>query len=71
MAIDIEKRKTELAVMLDELKSDIETLQNNIMQFRLGMANVDENTDLKKFDEEHNLERNLKYIRVYWVTKNG
>lgn len=71
MAIDIEKRKTELAVMLDELKSDIETLQNNIMQFRLGMANVDENTDLKKFDEEHNLERNLKYIRLYWVTKNG
>ena len=71
MAIDIEKRKTELAVMLDELKSDIETLQNNIMQFRLGMANVDENTDLKKFDEEHDLERNLKYIRLYWVTKNG
>lgn len=57
--------------MLDELKSDIETLQNNIMQFRLGMANVDENTDLKKFDEEHDLERNLKYIRLYWVTKNG
>lgn len=71
MAIDIEKRKTELAVMLDELESDIETLQNNIMQFRLGVANVDENTDLKKFDEEHNLERNLKYIRLYWVTKNG
>lgn len=69
MAIDIEKRKTELAVMLDELESDIETLQNNIMQFRLGVANVDENTDLKKFDEEHNLERNLKYIRLYWVTK--
>lgn len=71
MAIDIEKRKTELAVMLDELESDIETLQNNIMQFRLGVANVDENIDLKKFDEEHNLERNLKYIRLYWVTKNG
>ena len=71
MAIDIEKKKTELAVMLDELESDIETLQNNIMQFRLGMPNVDENTDLKKFDEEHDLERNLKYIRLYWVTKNG
>lgn len=71
MAIDIEKRKAELAVMLDELESDIETLQNNIMQFRLGMPNVDENTDLKKFDEEHDLERNLKYIRLYWVTKNG
>ena len=71
MAIDIEKRKAELAVMLDELESDIETLQNNIMQFRLGMPNVDENTDLKKFDEEHDLERNLKYIRLYRVTKNG
>lgn len=64
MAIDIEKRKTELAVMLDELESDIGTLQNNIMQFRLGMANVDENTDLGKFDDKHDLERNLKYIRL-------
>ena len=60
MAIDIEKRKMELAVMLDELEADIKTLQNNIMKFRLAMANVDENTDLKKFDDDYDVERGLK-----------
>ena len=64
MAIDIEKRKTELAVMLDELEEDIKTLQNNIMKFRLAMDNVDENTDLKKFDDDYDVERGLNYIRL-------
>lgn len=71
MMIDIEKRKKEVAVTLDKLESDIKTLQDDILRLRTDIANVDENTDLKKFDEEHNLERNLKYIRLYWVTKNG
>lgn len=64
MAIDIEKRKMELAVMLDELEADIKTLQNNIMKFRLAMANVDENTDLKKFDDDYDVERGLNCIRL-------
>ena len=64
MAIDIEKRKTELSVMLDELEADIKTLQNNIMKFRLAMANVDEHTDLKKFDDDYDVERGLNYIRL-------
>lgn len=64
MMINVENRKNEIAVMLDELETDIKTLQNNIMKFRLAMANVDENTDLKKFDEEYDVERNLKYIRL-------
>lgn len=64
MAIDIEKRKMELAVMLDELEADIKTLQTNIMKFRLAMANVDENTDLKKFDDEYDVERGLNCIRL-------
>ena len=64
MAIDIEKRKMELSVMLDELEADIKTLQNNIMKFRLAMANVDENTDLKKFDDDSDVERGLKCIRL-------
>lgn len=71
MMIDIEKRKKEVTVMLDKLELDIKTLQDDILRLRTDIANVDENTDLKKFDEEHNLERNLKYIRLYWVTKNG
>lgn len=71
MMIDIEKRKKEVAVTLDKLELDIKTLQDGILRLRTDIANVDENTDLKKFDEEHNLERNLKYIRLYWVTKNG
>lgn len=71
MMIDIEKRKKEVVVMLDKLELDIKTLQDDILRLRTDIANVDENTDLKKFDEEHNLERNLKYIRLYWVTKNG
>ena len=65
MAIDVEKRKTALPVMLNELESDIATLQNNILMFRADMANVDENTDFGKFDDEHDLERNLNYIRLY------
>ena len=64
MMIDIEKRKTELAVMLDELEADIKTLQTNIMKFRLALANVDENTDLKKFDDDYDVERGLNYIRL-------
>lgn len=64
MAIDIEKRKTELAIMLDELEADIKTLQNNIMKFRLALANVDENTDLKKFDDDYDVERGLNCIRL-------
>ena len=64
MAIDIEKRKMELAVMLDELEADIKTLQNNIMKFRLAMANVDEHTDLKKFDDDYDVERGLNCIRL-------
>lgn len=71
MIIDIEKRKKEVTVTLDKLELDIKTLQDDILRLRTDIANVDENTDLKKFDEEHNLERNLKYIRLYWVTKNG
>ena len=71
MIIDIEKRKKEVTVTLDKLELDIKTLQDDILKLRTDIANVDENTDLKKFDEEHNLERNLKYIRLYWVTKNG
>lgn len=65
MMIDIEKRKTELAIMLDELEADIKTLQNNIMKFRLALANVDENTDLKKFDDDYDVERGLNCIRLY------
>ena len=65
MKIDIEKRKMELAVMWDELEADIKTLQNNIMKFRLALANVDENTDLKKFDEDYDVERGLNCIRLY------
>lgn len=64
MKIDIEKRKMELAVILDEIEADIKTLQNNIMKFRLAMANVDENTDLNKFDDDYDVERGLKYIRL-------
>ena len=64
MKIDIENRKTELAVMLDELEADIKTLQNNIIKFRLALANVDENTDLKKFDDDYDVERGLNCIRL-------
>ncbi len=71
MTIDIEKRKKEIVVMLNKLELDIKTLQDNILRLRTDIANVDENTNLKKFDETHNLERNLEYIRLYWVIKNG
>ena len=65
MKIDVDKRKTELAIMLDELEADIKTLQDNIMKFRLALANVNENTDLKKFDDDYDVERGLNCIRLY------
>ena len=60
--IDVEKRKTEIAAILDKIELDIKTLQNNILKLRADMVDVDENTDFKKFDEEHDVERDLKYI---------
>ncbi len=62
--IDVEKRKTEIAAILDKIELDIKTLQNNILKLRADMVDVDENTDFKKFDEEHDVERDLKYIRL-------
>lgn len=65
MKIDIEKRKTELAVMLDELERDIETLQANISKLREDMDSVNTETDLAAFDKAHDLERGLKHIELY------
>lgn len=65
MKIDIEKRKTELAVMLDELERDIETLQANISKLREDMDSVNTETDLAAFDKAHNLEHSLKHIELY------
>lgn len=62
--IDVDKRKKEIAAILDKIELDIKTLQNNILKLRADMVDVDENTDFEKFDDEHDIERDLKYIRL-------
>lgn len=63
--VDIEKRKKELHVILEELERDIETLQANISKLREDMDWVNTETDLAAFDEAHDLERGIKHIELY------
>lgn len=63
--MDVEKRKNELLAILAELDTDIQTLQYNIAKARLDLANVHTLDDANIFDENHDVEDGLKYIRLF------
>lgn len=62
---ELEKRKRELRLILAELEQDIETLRVNVSKLREDMDGVSTETDIAAFDETHDLENGLKYIRLY------
>lgn len=62
----LEKKKEEIRSILDGIEQEAETLLENIAKFRKDLEDVDEKTDLKEFDEAHDLERYLgRYIALY------
>ena len=65
MATDFEKKKEEIRSILDGIEKEAETLLENIAKFRKDLDDVDEKTDPEAFDAAHDLERGLKYIRLY------
>lgn len=66
MPTDLEKKKEKVRSILDEIEQEAETLLKNIAKFRKDLEDVDEKTDLKEFDEAHDLEHNLGgYITLY------
>ncbi len=63
--MDIEKKKAELFVILAELDDEIQTLSDRIAKAREGLANVYTEDDAIRFDENCDLEKGLKYIRLF------
>lgn len=61
----IEKRKTELYVILKELDNDIEILRKNVAKARSELEKVKTMGDAEKFDECHDLEKGLKHIQLF------
>ena len=62
--MDIEKQKLELFAVLMELETEIKILSTNIAKAQVDLANVRTMDDAKEFDENHDLEEGLKYIRL-------
>lgn len=63
--MDIEKKKAELFAILAELDDEIQTLSDRIIKAREDLANVYTVDDAKRFDENCDLEKGLKYIRLF------
>lgn len=62
----LEKKKEEIRSILDGIEQEAETLLENIAKFRKDLEDVDERTDFRAFDAEHDLERYLgRYIALY------
>lgn len=63
--MDIKQKKLELLGMLVELEEDIKVLRKNVVKATEDLPKVETVEDAKKFDEEHDLEEGLKYIRLF------
>lgn len=63
--MDIEKKKGELLAILAELDAEIQTLSDRIAKAREDLANVYTVDDVKRFDENCDLEKGLKYIQLF------
>lgn len=63
--MNIEKKKDELLAVLAELDAEIKTLSDRIAKAREDLANVYTMDDAKRFDENCDLEKGLKHIRLF------
>lgn len=63
--MDVEKKRDELLAILAELDAEIQTLSDRIAKARKDLANVYTVDDAKRFDENCDLEKGLKYIRLF------
>lgn len=63
--MDIEKQRAEMFVILAELDAEIQALSDRIAKAREDLANVYTVDDAKRFDENCDLEKGLKYIRLF------
>lgn len=62
--MNVEKKRAEMFVILTELDAEIQTLSDRIAKAREDLANVYTVDDAKRFDENCDLEKGLKYIRL-------
>lgn len=63
--MDIEKKRDELLAILAELDAEIQTLSDRISKAREALANVYTVDDAKRFDENCDLDKGLKYIQLF------
>ena len=63
--MDVEKKRDELLSILDELDAEIQILSDRIAKAREDLANVYTADDAKRFDGNCDLEKDLKYIRLF------
>lgn len=63
--MDIEKKRNELLAILAELDAEIRILSDRIAKAREDLANVYTVDDAKRFDENCDLEKDLKHIRLF------
>lgn len=63
--MDIKKRRNEMLAILAELDAEIQILSDHIAKAREDLANVYTVDDAKRFDENCDLEKGLKHIRLF------
>ena len=63
--MDIEKQRDELLANLAELDAEIQTLSDRIIKAREDLVNLYTVDDAKRFNENHDLEKGLKHIRLF------
>ena len=64
----IKEKKIEVLKAIQEVEDDIVTLQNNIEKAKIYLNSMsDESTieDIKKFDNEYDVENGLKHIELF------
>lgn len=63
--IDIEKEKEKILKNIEILEEDIKILQNNILEFKVRLLDVETKEDAEKFCSEIDLENGLKSIQLF------
>lgn len=63
--MNVGKRRDELLAILTELDAEIRILSDRIEKAREDLANVYTVDDAKRFDENCDLEKGLKHIRLF------